>query len=80
MASGPYLALRAGTSIVSGGYPIQFAPAIGGKSTLRGYPWRRFAGDAAANGGAELRVPLGTFEERALILCNSLDKDHWSFA
>jgi hypothetical protein len=27
---------------------------------LRGYSWRRFAGDAAVNAGTELRVPVGT--------------------
>jgi outer membrane translocation and assembly module TamA len=60
VSDGPHLAFRAGGSLASGGYPVQFAPAIGGKSTMRGYPWHRFAGDAAVNGGAELRVPVGT--------------------
>jgi hypothetical protein len=57
---GPHLAFRAGGSLAAGGYPVQFAPAVGGRSSLRGYPWHRFAGDAAVNGGAELRVPAGT--------------------
>ena len=57
---GPHVALRAGGSVAAGEYPAQFAPAIGGRRSLRGYSWRRFAGDAAVNGGAELRVPVGT--------------------
>lgn len=57
---GPHIALRAGGSVAAGEYPAQFAPAIGGRRSLRGYSWRRFAGDAALNGGAELRVPVGT--------------------
>lgn len=57
---GPHLAFRAGGSLASGAYPVQFAPAIGGRSSMRGYFSRRFAGDAVVNGGAELRVPVGT--------------------
>ena len=57
---GPHLAFRAGGSVAAGDYPVQFAAAVGGSNSLRGYTWRRFAGDAAANGGAELRVPVGT--------------------
>jgi hypothetical protein len=57
---GPHLAFRAGGSFAAGEFPVQFAPSIGGKSTLRGYNYRRFAGDAAVNGGAEFRVPVGT--------------------
>jgi hypothetical protein len=57
---GPHLAFRARGEIASSGYPVQFAPAIGGRSSLRGYSWHRFAGDAALSGGAELRVPAGT--------------------
>jgi hypothetical protein len=57
---GPHIALRAGGALAAGEYPAQFAPAIGGGSSLRGYSWHRFAGDAAVNGGAELRVPVGT--------------------
>jgi hypothetical protein len=58
---GPHVALRVGGALAAGEYPAQFAPAIGGRRSLRGYSWRRFAGDAAVNGGAELRVPLGTY-------------------
>lgn len=57
---GPHVALRAGGSLARGEYPAQFASTIGGRSSLRGYSWHRFAGDAAVNGGAELRVPVGT--------------------
>lgn len=57
---GPHIAIRARGALASGDQPVQFAPAIGGRSTVRGYSWRRFAGDAAVNGGAELRVPVGT--------------------
>ena len=57
---GPHLAFRAGGAVGAGDMPAQFAPAIGGRSSLRGYSWRRYAGDAAVNGGAEFRVPVGT--------------------
>ena len=57
---GPHIALRAGGSLSSGAYPAQFASAIGGRSSLRGYSYHRFAGDAAVNGGAEVRMPVGT--------------------
>jgi outer membrane protein assembly factor BamA len=55
----PNLALRFGGSLATGDYPAQFAPFVGGRSSLRGYSYRRFAGDAGANGSAELRIPLG---------------------
>jgi hypothetical protein len=58
--NGTHVAFRAGGQLAAGGYPVQFAPAIGGKTTVRGYPWHRFAGDAAVFGGTELRVPVGT--------------------
>ncbi|MGH7679077.1 MAG: hypothetical protein ACRENU_11465 [Gemmatimonadaceae bacterium] len=57
---GPHLAFRAGGSLASTGYPVQFAPAIGGRRSLRGFAWHRFAGDAAVSGSAEVRVPVGT--------------------
>lgn len=57
---GPHLAFRLGGGVAAGDYPAQFAAALGGRSSLRGYSWRRFTGDAALNAGAELRVPLGT--------------------
>jgi hypothetical protein len=55
----PTLALRAGGHRTFGVAPLQLASAIGGASTLRGYDSRRFVGDAALNGGAELRTALG---------------------
>lgn len=57
---GPHVALRAGGSLAIGGYPAQFAAAVGGRRSLRGYSFHRYAGDAAAYSGAELRVPVGT--------------------
>lgn len=57
---GAHFALRAGGAIASGLFPAQYAATIGGSSTLRGYRSGRFAGDRAANGTAELRVPVGT--------------------
>ena len=58
--SGPHLAFRVGAASATGGYPAQYAAAIGGRSSLRGYSHRRFTGDVATNGSAELRVPVGT--------------------
>ncbi|HEX2210565.1 MAG TPA: BamA/TamA family outer membrane protein [Longimicrobium sp.] len=52
------LALRAGGEKVWGDFPIQYAALLGGSPTLRGYSFQRYAGDASAFGGAELRVPL----------------------
>jgi hypothetical protein len=57
---GPYLAMRAGGEIGAGEVPVQLAPAIGGKGSLRGYQSGRYTGDAAANLGVELRAPVGT--------------------
>jgi hypothetical protein len=51
------LALRAGGEKVWGDYPIQYAALLGGSPTLHGHSYQRFAGDASAFGGAELRVP-----------------------
>ncbi|MGQ0562590.1 MAG: BamA/TamA family outer membrane protein [Gemmatimonadota bacterium] len=52
------LAFRAGGQRVWGSFPLHEAAFVGGSSTLRGYTWNRFAGDAAAYGSTELRVPL----------------------
>ena len=60
LGAGPVLALRAGGQMVRGDFPFQEAAFIGGPESLRGYPWQRFAGDAAAYGSVELRQPLGT--------------------
>ena len=60
IADGLHLAVRAGGEMAMGDTPVQFSPSLGGKSTLRGYVWRRYTGDAVANAGAELRLPVGT--------------------
>ena len=57
---GPHLAVRAGGDLATGDYPMQFAAALGGMQSLRGYWFRRFAGNAAVHTGTELRVPVGT--------------------
>jgi hypothetical protein len=54
----PTLALRAGGQRVWGDFPFQDAAAVGGWTTLRGWDTRRLQGDAAAWGGADLRVPV----------------------
>lgn len=54
----PVLALRAGVRRSWGPYPWFEAAFVGGKATLRGYDHDRFAGDAAAYGGGDLRVKL----------------------
>lgn len=54
----PHLAVRAGGSGATGEIPVQHTPWIGGRTTVRGYRWQRFRGDAAAFGSAELRVPV----------------------
>ena len=55
----PVLALRAGGARLSGEYPFWAAARLGGAGSLRGYDEDRYSGDAAAWGGAELRVKLG---------------------
>ncbi|HUG39025.1 MAG TPA: BamA/TamA family outer membrane protein [Longimicrobiales bacterium] len=57
---GTHLAVRAGGALAAGPAPVQHSPAIGGRTTLRGYRWQRFTGDTSAFGSAELRVPVGT--------------------
>jgi hypothetical protein len=57
---GPHVAVRAGGDLATGDYPVQFAAALGGMRSLRGYWFRRFAGGAAVHAGTELRVPVGT--------------------
>jgi hypothetical protein len=56
--SGPILALRAGGKHLWGDFPFHEAAFLGGSGTLRGHSGFRYAGDAMAFGGAELRVPL----------------------
>ena len=55
-----HLAVRGGATMTSGLFPAQYAATIGGWSTLRGYSWERFSGDASVDGSTELRVPVGT--------------------
>jgi hypothetical protein len=57
---GAHLAFRVGGATAIGDYPTQYAAAIGGRGSVRGYTYRRFAGDVATDGSAELRVPVGT--------------------
>ena len=57
---GPHLAFRAGGEWATGDYPVQFSAGLGRRRSLRGYQFRRFAGDVATYGGTELRVPVGT--------------------
>jgi len=57
----PTLALRAAGKKVWGTYPLHEAAYVGGWSTVRGFAEHRFAGDAALNGSAELRLFLFKF-------------------
>jgi len=57
----PVLALRAGARRSWGPYPWFDAAFVGGKTTLRGYDHDRFAGDAAAYAGADLRLLITRF-------------------
>lgn len=59
LGAGPVLALRAGGQVAQGDFPFHEAAFLGGPGSLRGYPFQRFAGDAAAFGSAELRYPVG---------------------
>jgi len=52
------LAVRLGLGQAWGDFPAWHAPALGGRSSLRGFEFMRYAGETAAFGGAELRVPL----------------------
>jgi hypothetical protein len=58
IGDGLHLALRAGAAGAFGDYAAFDAAVIGGRTTLRGFRYQRFAGDAAAFGGAELRMPV----------------------
>jgi hypothetical protein len=59
VTDGMNLAVRVGGATATGDFPIVHAPAIGGQETVRGYAWRRYAGDEMAFGSAEVRVPIG---------------------
>ncbi len=58
----PTLALRIGGHKVWGTPPFQEAAYLGGGSSLRGYRSRRFAGNAALYGNAELRFAVAPFK------------------
>jgi hypothetical protein len=58
--TGTHLAVRAAGEIASGAFPVFHAPAIGGRTTVRGYGFQRYRGESAATGSAEIRVPAGT--------------------
>lgn len=55
-----HLAVRLGGAHVLGDAPPFEAAFLGGRTSLRGFRYQRFAGDAAAFGGAELRIPIDT--------------------
>ncbi|HUH13263.1 MAG TPA: BamA/TamA family outer membrane protein, partial [Longimicrobiales bacterium] len=57
-----HLALRAGGERAFGDFPAFEAALLGGRTTLRGYRWNRFAGEGMAFGNAELRVPVDTVD------------------
>ena len=57
----PTLALRAGGRKVWGEAPFHEAAFLGGGGDLRGYRTQRFAGDAAAFGNVEVRLPVARF-------------------
>jgi hemolysin activation/secretion protein len=54
----PTLALRVGGQRNWGSFPLHESAFIGGRWSLRGFRWNRFAGDASAFGSVELRVPI----------------------
>lgn len=55
---GAIVALRAGGEAAVGDAPVHRAAFLGGRGDLRGFSQDRLAGDAAAHGSAELRVPV----------------------
>ncbi|HEY3935430.1 MAG TPA: BamA/TamA family outer membrane protein [Gemmatimonadales bacterium] len=58
-AGSPTLALRVGGARVFGDqFPLYDAALIGGRTSIRGLTWDRYAGDASLQGSAELRLPL----------------------
>jgi len=54
----PTVALRAGGQRVWGTFPLHESAFIGGRTSVRGFSWNRFAGDASVFGNAELHVPV----------------------
>jgi hypothetical protein len=61
MPTEPTFALRVGGKRVWGTFPFHEAAFLGGASTVRGFTERRFAGNAALYGNAELRFKLLEF-------------------
>lgn len=57
----PTLALRVGGKRVYGTFPFHEAAYLGGIDDLRGFREERFAGEAAAFGNAEIRLPVSSF-------------------
>ena len=55
------LAARVGGRIAMGNAPLQHAAFLGGRSSVRGLPTERYAGDASLFGGVELRSYLTRF-------------------
>jgi hypothetical protein len=64
----PVLALRAGGKKVWGNFPYYDAAYLGAAESLRGYDRGRFAGDASAYAGTDLRFQL--FQTKSLLLTN----------
>lgn len=84
------LALRVGGSKVFGKYPFYAGATIGGKDNLRGYNNKRFSGDAAVFGQAELRffisqinilfkskIGLNLFGETGRVFTENDVSDRW---
>lgn len=58
LPASPVLAGRLGAERLWGEFPFDEAAFLGGQTTLRGFDYQRFAGDALLYGGVELRIPL----------------------
>ncbi len=54
------LATRIGAAGAFGDFTAWNAATLGGRANLRGYPYMRFAGDAAAYGNLEIRAPIAS--------------------
>jgi outer membrane protein assembly factor BamA len=84
------LALRAGGSRAFGKYPFYAGATVGGENSLRGYNDKRFSGDAALFGQAELRlfvtqiniilksrVGVNLFAETGRVFIENDNSDKW---
>ncbi|MCW8803190.1 MAG: hypothetical protein OQK57_02240, partial [Ignavibacteriaceae bacterium] len=84
------LALRVGGSKVFGKYPFYAGATLGGKDDLRGYNNKRFSGDAALFGQAELRlfitklnlilksrVGVNLFAETGRVFTEDINSEKW---